>query len=255
MRAVRPLLDGEAAVRRRLADALAAGVGGIGPDEPVGGCGITVPVPTALDRAGVRHAGTRGAARRGAPCAVPGHAPPARAGLSGVAVADVRGALAGPAGLGVEALLAPRDAYGTVDRSALRPGDRNCPATPGCRPTRRCFPRLRSRSAIDGATRVAGDVGEAGGTRTGSPPGDSGGRRPGRPPRGGGAAVHARGGAVLPDAVVNSVTGAGWWPAPCGLTGRVPARAVATTTTPRAAAHARAAERLPVIAERFGWCR
>ena len=67
--------------------------------------------------------------------------------------------------------------------------------------------------------------------------------------------TRAGGGAVLPDAVVNSVTGAGWWPAPCGLTGRVPARAVATTTTPRAAAHARAAERLPVIAERFGWCR
>ncbi|GGW96228.1 hypothetical protein GCM10010383_27420 [Streptomyces lomondensis] len=50
-----------------------------------------------------------------------------RAGLTVVAVADIKGTIANPAGLDVEALLATRDAHGTMDRSALRPGDRELP--------------------------------------------------------------------------------------------------------------------------------
>ncbi len=39
------------------------------------------------------------------------------------------------------------------------------------------------------------------------------------------------------------------------LTGLMPDRAVAVGTAPREAAHALVADRLPVIAERFGWRR
>ena len=43
-----------------------------------------------------------------------------RAGLAIVAVADIKGTIANPDGLDVDALLAARDTYGTVDRGALR---------------------------------------------------------------------------------------------------------------------------------------
>ena len=154
-----PLLDDEEAARRRLADAFAIDVDGIGLDELVGGCGVAESVLTALDRAGLRV----------------------------VAVADVKGTVANPAGLDVEALLA------------------------------------------------------------------------------------ARGITVLPDVVVNSGTNAWWWWTLFGdigadadeafahtrrsmrtLVDLVLTRAEAENRTPRAAAHALAADRLPVVAERFG---
>ncbi|MFD5756612.1 glutamate dehydrogenase, partial [Streptomyces sp. NPDC127044] len=84
----------------------------------------------------------------------------------------------------------------------------------------------------------------------------------------------ARGVVVLPDVVVNSGTNAWWWWTLFGdigadadeafaytrrsmrdLIDRMLARAEADGTTPRAAAHAIVADRLPVIAERFGWYR
>ncbi|MZD08855.1 glutamate dehydrogenase, partial [Streptomyces sp. SID5785] len=84
----------------------------------------------------------------------------------------------------------------------------------------------------------------------------------------------ARGITVLPDVVVNSGTNAWWWWTLFGdigadadeafgqvrrsmraLVGQVLARAEADGSTPRAAAHAVAADRLPVITERFGWYR
>lgn len=82
-----------------------------------------------------------------------------------------------------------------------------------------------------------------------------------------------RGVTVLPDVVVNSATNAWWWTlfgdigadaeeafahirrSMRALVDRALARAEAGGTTPRAAAHALAAERLPLIAERFGWYR
>ncbi|GGW96218.1 hypothetical protein GCM10010383_27410 [Streptomyces lomondensis] len=79
---------------------------------------------------------------------------------------------------------------------------------------------------------------------------------------------------MLPDVVVNSGTNAWWWWTLFGdigadaaeafaytrrsmraLVERVPARAQADGTTPRAAAHAIAADRQAVIAERYGWYR
>ncbi len=127
IQAVYPLLDDEAEARRRLGDAFAVEVDGIGLDELAGGCGVAEAALTALDRAGVPHAGTRVALQG---LGTMGGATArflTRAGLTVVAVADVKGTIANPAGLDVEALLAARDAHGTVDRSALRPGDRELP--------------------------------------------------------------------------------------------------------------------------------
>jgi glutamate dehydrogenase (NAD(P)+) len=77
---------------------------------------------------------------------------------------------------------------------------------------------------------------------------------------------------VLPDVVVNSGTNAWWWWTLFGdieadadeafthvrramrsLVGRMLDRAEAEGSTPRAAAHALVEERLPEIAERYGW--
>lgn len=87
------------------------------------------------------------------------------------------------------------------------------------------------------------------------------------------ALLAERGITVLPDVVVNSGTNAWWWWTLFGdigadaeeafehtrrsmraLIGRMLARAEADGSTP-AAAHALVAERLPVMAERFGWYR
>lgn len=86
--------------------------------------------------------------------------------------------------------------------------------------------------------------------------------------------LSARGVTVLPDVVVNSGTNAWWWWTLFGdidadadaafahtrrsmraLVEQMLARAERDGTTPRAAAHAIVADRLPVIAERFGWYR
>lgn len=128
VQAVYPLLDDEAGARRRLADAFAVEVDGIGLDELAGGCGVAESALAALDRAGVAHRDARvsvqGVGTMGGATA----RFLSRAGLRVVAVADVKGTIANPAGLDVEALLAARDSYGTVDRAALRDTDRELPA-------------------------------------------------------------------------------------------------------------------------------
>lgn len=84
----------------------------------------------------------------------------------------------------------------------------------------------------------------------------------------------ARGITVLPDVVVNSGTNAWWWWTLFGdigadaeeafaytrrsmraLIDQTLARAETDGSTPRAAAHAIVAERLPEIANRYGWYR
>ena len=88
------------------------------------------------------------------------------------------------------------------------------------------------------------------------------------------ALLAARGVTVLPDVVVNSGTNAWWWWTLFGDIGAdaeeafahtrramralvelMLTRAEADGSSPRAAAHAIVADRLPVIAERFGWYR
>jgi glutamate dehydrogenase (NAD(P)+) len=262
IQAVYPLLDDEAAARRRLADAFAVEVDGIGLDELVGGCGVAESVLAALDRAGVPYAGTRVSVQG---LGTMGGATAwflTRAGLTIVAVADVKGTIANPAGLDVDALLAARDGYGTVDRSALRPGDRELPGEDWLSVEAEVLVPAAVSYAVDttnqGAVTARWIVEAA--------------NMPVLPEAE--ELLSARGVVVLPDVVVNSGTNAWWWWTLFGdigadadeafahtrrsmraLIGLMLARAEADGTTPRAAAHAIVADRLPVIAERFGWYR
>ncbi|MFB8777636.1 glutamate dehydrogenase [Streptomyces broussonetiae] len=260
VQAVYPLLDDETAARRRLADAFAVEVDGIGLDELAGGCGVAESVLAALDRSGVPYPATRVAVQG---LGTMGGATArflARAGLTVVAVADVKGTVANPEGLDVEALLAARDAHGTVDRAALRPGDRELPGDAWLSaeaeilvPAAASYvidtanqDRVRARWIVEAANMPVLPEAER--------------------------LLTARGVTVLPDVVVNSGTNAWWWWTLFGdigpdaaeafahirramrtLVDTMLARATADGTSPRTAAHALAADRLPVIAERFGW--
>ncbi|GGS42334.1 glutamate dehydrogenase [Streptomyces violaceus] len=262
VQAVYPLLDDEAEARRRLGDAFAIEVDGIGLDELVGGCGVAEAALTALDRAGVPYAGTRVALQG---LGTMGGATArflTRAGLTVVAVADLKGTIANPAGLDVEALLAARDAHGTVDRSALRPGDRDLSGDAWLSADADVLVPAAVSYAIDDENQervTARWIVEAA-------------NMPVRPEAE--MLLAARGVTVLPDVVVNSGTNAWWWWTLFGdigadaeeafahtrgsmraLVERMLARAQTDGTTPRAAAHAIAADRLPLIAERFGWYR
>ncbi|MFF4394667.1 Glu/Leu/Phe/Val dehydrogenase dimerization domain-containing protein [Streptomyces sp. NPDC001480] len=262
VQAVYPLLDDEAAARRRLADAFAVEVDGIGLDELVGGCGVAESVLAALDRAGVPRAGTRVAVQG---LGTMGGATArflARAGLRIVAVADIKGTIANPAGLDTEALLAARDAYGTVDRAVLRPGDRELPGEAWLSTEAEVLVPAAVSYAIDtaGQERITARWIVEAANMPVLPEAE--------------ALLSARGVTVLPDVVVNSGTNAWWWWTLFGDVGPdaeeafaytrrsmralidlMLARAEADGTTPRAAAHALVADRLPVIAERFGWYR
>ncbi|WP_141207966.1 glutamate dehydrogenase [Streptomyces griseorubiginosus] len=262
IQAVYPLLDDATAARRRLADAFAVEVDGIGLDELAGGCGVAESALAALDRAGVPHAGTRVAVQG---LGTMGGATArflTRAGLTVVAVADIKGTILNPAGLDVEALLAARDSYGTVDRSVLRPADREMPGEDWLSSDAEVLvpaavsyaidtanqARIRARWIVEAANMPVLPAAEA--------------------------MLAARGVTVLPDVVVNSGTNAWWWWTLFGdigadadeafahirrsmraLVAQMLGRAEADGTSPRAAAHALVEDRLPVIAERFGWYR
>ncbi|MEU8031422.1 Glu/Leu/Phe/Val dehydrogenase dimerization domain-containing protein [Streptomyces sp. NPDC049099] len=262
VQAVYPLLDDEAAARGRLADAFAVEVDGIGLGELAGGCGVAESVLAALDRAEVPYAGTRVAVQG---LGTMGGATArflARAGLTVVAVADVKGTIANPAGLDVEALLAARDGYGAVDRRVLRPGDRELSGE--------AWLSADAEVLVPAAVSYAIDTGNQHGIRARwiveaanmpvLPEAEE--------------LLAARGVAVLPDVVVNSATNAWWWWTLFGdigpdadeafayirrsmraLVELMLDRADADGTTPRAAAHAVVTDRLPVIADRFGWYR
>ncbi|MFD8813336.1 Glu/Leu/Phe/Val dehydrogenase dimerization domain-containing protein [Streptomyces sp. NPDC059627] len=262
VQAVYPLLDDEAAARRRLADAFAVEVDGIGLDELAGGCGVAESALTALDRAGVPYAGTRVAVQG---LGTMGGATArflARAGLTVVAVADIKGTIANPAGLDVEALLRTRDAYGTVDRSVLRPGDVELPGDAWLAADAEVLVPAAVSYAIDSGNEHL--VGARWIVEAANMP-----VLPEAEER-----LTARGVTVLPDVVVNSGTNAWWWWTLFGDIGPDADEAFAHTrrsmralvelmldraesdgTTPRAAAHALVTDRLPVIAERFGWYR
>ncbi|MGW7065309.1 Glu/Leu/Phe/Val dehydrogenase dimerization domain-containing protein [Streptomyces sp. NPDC054855] len=260
VQAVYPLLDDETAARERLADAFAVEVDGIGLAELVGGHGVAEAVLAALDRAGHAHAGARVAVQG---LGTMGGATArflTRAGLTLVAVADIKGTIANPAGLDVEALLAARDAHGTVDRSALRPGDRELPGEAWLSTEAEILVPAAVSYAIDRTNQAritARWVAEAANMPV-LPEAER--------------LLAQRGITVLPDVVVNSGTNAWWWWTLFGDIGPdadeafaytrrsmralvevMLRRAEADGTTPRAAAHALVADRLPVIGERFGW--
>ncbi|MFE3031336.1 Glu/Leu/Phe/Val dehydrogenase dimerization domain-containing protein [Streptomyces canus] len=259
IQAVYPLLDDESAARRRLADAFAVDVDGIGLDELAGGCGVAESALTALDAAGVPYAGTRVAVQG---LGTMGGATArflTRAGLTVVAVADIKGTIFNPAGLDVEALLAARDAHGTVDRSALRRADQELPGE--------AWLPLDVEVLVPAAVSYAIDTGNQEAIRARWIVEAA--NMPVLPAAE--ALLAARGVTVLPDVVVNSGTNAWWWWTLFGdigadadeafthirrsmraLVEQLLARAEADGTSPRAAAHELVADRLPVIAERFG---
>ncbi|MGI5134964.1 MULTISPECIES: Glu/Leu/Phe/Val dehydrogenase dimerization domain-containing protein [unclassified Streptomyces] len=262
IQAVYPLLDDEAAARKRLADAFAVEVDGVGLDALVGGCGVAESVLTALDRAGTPYAGTRVAVQGFGTMGGATTRFLARAGLTVVAVADVKGTIANPDGLDVEALLAARDAYGAVDRGALRPADRELPGD--------AWLAAEAEVLVPAAVSYAVDTGNQ--ARIHARWIVEAANMPVLPEAE--ELLTARGVTVLPDVVVNSGTNAWWWWTLFGdigaeapeafaytrrsmraLVGLVLDRAETDGTSPRAAAHALVADRLPVIAERFGWYR
>ncbi|MFK4101577.1 Glu/Leu/Phe/Val dehydrogenase dimerization domain-containing protein [Streptomyces sp. NPDC019531] len=262
IQAVYPLLDDESAARRRLADAFAVEVDGTGLDELAGGCGVAEAVLVALDRASVPYAGTHVAVQG---LGTMGGATArflTRAGLTVVAAADIKGTIFNPAGLDIEALLAARDTYGTVDRAALRPADRELPGDAWLSLDAEILVpaavshtidtgnqrRIRARWIVEAANMPVLPAAET--------------------------LLAARGITVLPDVVVNSGTNAWWWWTLFGdigadadeafthlrhsmraLVEQLLTRAEADGTSPRAAAHALVADRLPLIADRFGWYR
>ncbi|MFJ5709364.1 Glu/Leu/Phe/Val dehydrogenase dimerization domain-containing protein [Streptomyces sp. NPDC093105] len=260
VQAVFPLLEDEAAARKRLADAFAVEVEGIGLDALVGGLGVAESVLVALDRAGRPHAGTRVSVQGFGTMGAATARFLARAGLTVVAVADVRGTVVNPGGLDVEALIAARDGHGTVDRAALRPGDREEPGD--------AWLAVDAEVLVPAAVSYAIDAANQG--RIGARWIAEAANMPVLPDAE--AALAARGVTVLPDVVVNSCTNAWWWwtlfgdveadaeqafarvrSAMRALVGTVLDRAEADGVLPRTAAHALVAERLPVIAERYGW--
>ncbi|WP_405997393.1 Glu/Leu/Phe/Val dehydrogenase dimerization domain-containing protein [Streptomyces sp. NBC_00829] len=262
IQAVYPLLDDEAAARKRLADAFAVEVDGIGLAELVGGCGVAESVLAALDRAGTAHEGAR-VSVQGLGTMGGGTARfLSRAGLNIVAVADVKGTVANAEGLDIDALLAARDAYGTVDRTALRPDDLELPGDAWLSVDADVLVPAAVSFAVDTANQAqitARWIVEAANMPV-LPDAEE--------------MLARRGITVLPDVVVNSGTNAWWWWTLFGdigadadeafahtrrsmraLTAHMLARAEADGITPRAAAHAIVDDRLPVIAARFGQYR
>jgi glutamate dehydrogenase (NAD(P)+) len=259
IQAVYPLLPDYASARGRLAAAAAVTVGGIGLGELAGGCGVAEAVLTALDHRGTGYAGVtvsiQGLGTMGGATARFLD----QAGLRIVAVADVHGTIADPAGLDVEALLAARDAFGAVRRAELKPGWQDLPrdawlsadvdvlvpaAVSGCI-TPGNERDIKARLIAEAANMPVDPAAEE--------------------------RLVRRGVVVLPDVVVNSGTNAWWWWTLFGDIGAAADEAFAKVRgsireltekvldlsadgqlTPRAAAHLIAARRLPQITERFG---
>ncbi|GHH34617.1 Glu/Leu/Phe/Val dehydrogenase dimerization domain-containing protein [Lentzea cavernae] len=122
IQAVYPLLDNEEHAKKRLAEAFRTTVDGVSLDELVGGYGVA---EAAL--AGIEHlklsnptAFVQGFGSMGGATA----RYLARAGVKVVGLADVHGVVANPDGLDVETLLLSRDSHGAIDRTRLRPQDR-----------------------------------------------------------------------------------------------------------------------------------
>lgn len=179
----------------------------------------------------------------------------ARAGVRVVGVCDAQGVVWHPDGLDVEALLRTRDGYGQIDRSALRPGDRQrpreewlsveaeilVPAALSYVITESNVDELGARLVVEAANVPTTPAAEA--------------------------ALTARGVQVIPDFVANVATNAWWWwtlfgdIAPTagaaftkisttlrGLVTEMLDRAMRTGEPPRAAALAMAHERAALIA-------
>jgi len=118
--------DARAALER-LTAGLAIKVGGIGLGDVVGGYGVAQAAAAAAAHRGWRLQGMSAVVQGFGAMGGSSARYLVEQGARVVAIADVRGTIHNPAGLDVEALLASRSPLGDVDRSALRPDDRQLP--------------------------------------------------------------------------------------------------------------------------------
>jgi glutamate dehydrogenase (NAD(P)+) len=115
--------DGADAAHHRLKSAFAVHVDGIGLGELVGGYGVAETALAALEFRGMRPAESTAVVQGFGSMGGATARYLARAGVRVVGVADREGLIHNAAGLDVEALLAARDAFGVIDRSAVRADD------------------------------------------------------------------------------------------------------------------------------------
>jgi len=240
---------------RRLRDAFAVDVDGIGLGEVVGGFGVAEAALAALERLGLGREGTRAVVQGFGSMGGATARYLARAGVRVVGIADRDGLVASPRGLDVEALLRARDAHGAIDRAALREDDEQRPGADWLAldaellvPAAMSYvigtaeaDRVRARLIVEAANVAT---------------------LPEAEPR-----LAARGIVVVPDFVANLATNAWWWWTLFGdvpperepalakisatmrrLVGELLARAEREGILPRAAATAMAAENLDRLA-------
>ena len=120
-------VDDPDAALRRLREAFAVDVDGIGLGEVVGGYGVAQAALAALERIGLAPEATRAVVQGFGSMGGATARYLARAGARVIGIADRDGLVANPAGLDVERLLAARDRHGAIDRAALAPGDEQRP--------------------------------------------------------------------------------------------------------------------------------
>lgn len=194
--AVFATLEDAPAARQRLAEAFAVMVGGISLGDLVGGYGVA---RAALEMAAREEMSEPTAVVQGFG-SIGGAAARylARAGVKVVAVADRQGLIRNDDGLDVEALLAARDAFGVVDRSALSgveladrdawldvPCDLLVPAAMSYVIDVAHVERIKARVVVEGANMPTLPAAEA--------------------------ALRERGIPVVPDFLANVMTNAWWW--------------------------------------------
>jgi glutamate dehydrogenase (NAD(P)+) len=190
--------DPEAALGR-LARGLSTKVGGIGMGDLVGGYGVAQAAVAAAEFRGQRVSELRATIQGFGAMGGSTARYLVEEGARVVAIADVHGTVANPAGLDVERLLASRSEFGDVDRSALGSGDSELPADE--------WLSVEAEIAIPAAVADAITAENAGRVRASyvveaaNIPTTPGAQK----------ALHERGVAVIPDFVANGGTNAWFW--------------------------------------------
>jgi glutamate dehydrogenase (NAD(P)+) len=192
-------LDDPDAGLRRIRDAFAVDVDGIGLGDTVGGYGVAEAALAAMELRGLTAAASRAVVQGFGSMGGATARYLARAGVRVVGIADRDGLVANPAGLDVERLLRARDEHGAIDRSALGPGDEQRPGSDWLELDAEVLVPAAMSYVIDvpAAERVrAGVVVEAANVAT----------LPAAERR-----LAERGVVVVPDFVANLATNAWWW--------------------------------------------
>ncbi|GAA3808687.1 Glu/Leu/Phe/Val dehydrogenase dimerization domain-containing protein [Sphaerisporangium flaviroseum] len=246
--------DGAEAGHRRLREAFAVQVDGVGLDGVVGGYGVAAVALETLEHLGIVPGESRAVIQGFGSMGGASARYLAAAGVRVVGIADVRGLVANPEGLDVEGLLLSRDQHGAIDRRRLGPGDRELPgdewlsmdaellvpAALSYTITPANCDQVRARAIVEAANCPTVPEAEE--------------------------RLAARGVAVIPDFVANVGTNAWWWWTVFGdiapeaessfkkidstlrpLTREMLARAASERTTPRTAATAISLEKRALV--------